>query len=193
MPTEPHPNSAAAGLDQAMVRAIDGDQEAFGIVVEALQWPLRCWLSVRCPPGIDPDEIAHVAFVDAFHWRERYQPGSDVRAWIWGIARNKLLTELATRRRAHERHAELDPEILIDQLVDSTDDEGEEVVALRRCLSGLPPASRALLSRHYHLGQPLAEIAAAVGRSLVAIKKALFVLRRRLHDCMQSRLKEDLR
>lgn len=192
MPPDPH-TCTAADLDQALVRAIAGDVESFGFVVESLQWPLRCWLAVRCPPGIDPDEIAHVAFVAAFHCRDRYQPGSEVRAWIWGIARNKLMAELATRRRAHDRHADLDPEALIDQLVGSDDDMGAEVAALRHCLSGLAPASRALLSRHYHLGQPLAEIAAAVGRSLVAIKKALFVLRRRLHDCLQQRLKEDLR
>jgi len=177
-----------------MVRVVAGDREAFTAVVEALQWPLRCWLAVRCPPGLDPDEIAHLALVDGFRCRDRYQAGTSVRAWIWGITRNKLLTGLATLRRAHERHADLDPAALIDRLVASADDdagsEAEEVAALRHCLGGLTSDGRILLSRHYDIGQPLAEIAAEVGRSLPAIKKALFVLRRRLHDCMQTRLRE---
>lgn len=194
--TAPSLPSNNSPLDPIMIRVSAGDHEAFAVVVDALQWPLRCWLAVRCPPQIDPDEIAHLALVEAFRCRERYQMGTNLRAWIWGIARHKLLSELATLRRASDRRAQGNAADIIDQLVASDDDEGEddvasEVAALRQCLADLRPEARDLLARHYDVGQPLADIAACVGRSLTAIKKALFVLRRRLRDCMQSRLRGD--
>ena len=187
MVTEPNELSDEQ-LNAALTRTQQGDHDAFAEIVEALQWPLRCWLAVRCTPEVDPDEIAHVAFVEAFRCRDRYAPGTSVRAWIWGIARNKLLAELALARRRNA--CQLSAEVLLTQVDADTPpavgDEAREVLVLRRCLTRLTSSARDILSRHYDHGQPLAEIATVLGRTVAAIKKALFVSRRRLQQCVEA-------
>lgn len=175
-------------LDDALRRTQQGDSEAFTQVVSALQWPLRCWVAVRCPPGIDPDEIVHQAFITAFQNCQRYELGTSVRGWLWTVTRHQLLGELTTLKRRKGVRIEALDRHLAAAVDDAAAEDHGEVAALRLCLAGLTEDSRELLAQHYHLGVPLGDLARLAGRSLSAIKKALFLLRRRLQTCLQQRL-----
>jgi RNA polymerase sigma-70 factor (ECF subfamily) len=177
-------------IEAAIERVRGGDVDAFGEVVRACEWSLRGWIAARCPPEVDPDEVAHLAFIQAFTHLGEYTAGTRFRSWLWTIARNQLLSEIQKARR-REGHAQYMPEAMRDALGrDLAEDRGEDeyLEALRRCVDRLAPQARAMVDSHYRDGRPLADIARTLARSVASIKKALFLARRTLEDCVRRRV-----
>src|SRR5258708_32186861 len=88
-----------AEIEKAIARVREGSVDDYEFVVRAFQGRLRGMVANSCPPGLDPDEIAHLAFVEAFRKIDGYQPGTRFFAWICTIARLILLSELRKMRR----------------------------------------------------------------------------------------------
>lgn len=185
--TVSHPDEL---VEAAMLRVQAGDRAAFAVVVERYARPLRAWLAPRCPPEVEPDEVAHCVLVKAFTAIAMYRPGSNPGAWLWAIARAQLLgavTEASRRRARASVHA---PGILADLAAAraAEPDDDPRLEALGGCLERLGEGARDLLRRRYELEQPIAAMATELGRSAGALKKALFTIRERLHECLQGRL-----
>src|SRR5258706_15878566 len=87
-------------IEEAIRRVRDGSVDAYEDVVGSCQGRLRAMISNYCPPEIDPDEIAHLAFVEAFRKIDQYAPNTRFFAWLGTIARLLLLVELRKLRRA---------------------------------------------------------------------------------------------
>jgi RNA polymerase sigma-70 factor (ECF subfamily) len=178
-------------IEAAIDRVRSGDIDAFGQVVRDCEWPLRAWIAARCPPEVDPDEVAHLAFIHAFSHLGEYTSGTRFRAWLWTIARNQLLSEITRVRRREGNDGHYLPEAMrqaLERELGQEDGEEEYLEALRQCVGGLAPAAKTMVERHYRDGQPLADIAAALARSVASIKKALFLARRSLEDCVRRRV-----
>jgi RNA polymerase sigma-70 factor (ECF subfamily) len=60
--------------------------------------------------------------------------------------------------------------------------------ALERCLDGLPPKSRSLVTFRYHNGLKIDQIAAAVQSTPGSVRVALFRIRETLAACIERRL-----
>src|SRR5262245_19024815 len=87
-----------------ILRVQAGDTEDFQIIVTAYHRRLRTWLAAFCPPEVEPDEITHVTFLEAYRRIARYQAGTDFFAWLCAFARNLVLTECEKiQRRARNR------------------------------------------------------------------------------------------
>lgn len=177
-----------AAIDALVLRVRAGDSEAFGDLVRAFEWPVRAWITARCPAGADADEVAQMTFVEAFKNIGRYEPGTDFAGWLFTIARYQVMGEMTRLRRLadyHERyfpHAlalELERRAVSDEPVDE-----RRLGALRVCLGALGEPARELLDQRYQHEVPLQQIADDLGRSVGAIKKSLFIIRRKLHDCL---------
>jgi RNA polymerase sigma-70 factor (ECF subfamily) len=180
-----------AVIEAAIARVRQGEVDAFGEVVRACEWSLRGWLAARCPPEVDSDEVAHLAFIQAFTHLGDYTAGTRFRSWLWTIARNQLLSEIAKARR-REGHAPYLPEAMREALgreLEQDRGEDEYLEALRGCVDRLAPQARALVDSHYRDGRPLAEIARALARSVASIKKGLFLARRTLEECVRRRVR----
>jgi RNA polymerase sigma-70 factor (ECF subfamily) len=179
-------------IEKALERVRAGDIDAFAEVVRACEWPLRAWVAARCPPEVDSDEVAHLAFIHAFSHLGEYQPGTRFRAWLWTIARHQLMSEVTRARRREGNDDQYLPEAMRQALErDVAGEHGDEeyLEALRQCVGGLAPQARTLVDRHYRDGEPLAEIAQALARSVASIKKALFLTRRTLEDCVRRQVR----
>src|SRR5262245_40046950 len=86
-------------VEEAIRQVKEGSVDAYETVVRACQGRLRAMVANSCPPGIDPDEIAHLAFVEAFRKIDQYTPNTRFFAWLSTIARLHLLGELRKMRR----------------------------------------------------------------------------------------------
>src|SRR5436309_2098613 len=76
------------------IRAVQsGSVEDYRSVVAAYQRRLRMWLTAFCPPSVEPDEIAHLAFLEAYRRIGIYRPGTDFFAWLCAFARNRVRAE----------------------------------------------------------------------------------------------------
>lgn len=175
-------------IDVLVRRVRAGDSESFGELVRAFEWPVRAWITARCPAGADADEVAQLTFVEAFKNIGRYEPGTDFAAWLFTIARYQVMGELTRLRRLADYHERYFPHALALELerraVGDEPLEDRRLGALRACLAALGEPARQLLDQRYTHEVPLQRIADELGRSEGAIKKSLFLIRRKLHDCL---------
>ena len=63
---------------------------------------LRAYASglTGCPERAD--DLVHDTLVKVLRFRHRFQPGTNLRAWLYSIVRNSFLTEVRRRRRMRE-------------------------------------------------------------------------------------------
>lgn len=179
-------------LDDAIANARNGNTAAFEVVVRRFERPLRAWLAVQTPPGIDIDELAQISFVAAFTRLSDYELGTNFAAWLFTIARFRLKTEVSRLRRVADYHVRYAPDLLQREL-QRRDSEPPQLQQarlehLQTCLEGLGEHLRRFITWRYVEEIPLEEMAARSGRSVAAVKKQLWKLRRKLHACVQTRM-----
>ena len=179
-------------VDEAIRRVRKGDTAAFEVVVRRLERPLRAWLAVQAPPGIDVDEVAQMSFVAAFTRISDYELGTNFAAWLFTIARFRLKTEFSRLRRVADYHVRYAPDILQRELQrrDSEPPEMQEtrLENLQLCLAQLSENLYRFIKWRYVEEIPLEEMAALSGRSVAAVKKQLWKLRHKLHACVEARM-----
>lgn len=106
---------------------------------------------------VDPDLAADVhqtTFVQAFEGFDRFQPGTSLKAWLFGIARHRCLDAVKTERRRRARF-------------EATDELPEPPAGA----AGAPTAETRLAARHLAsaLARCLGELAPAI-RSAVLLR-----------------------
>ena len=179
-------------LEISIQRARNGNPSAFEPVVRRFEKALRSWLATQAPPGVDVDDIAQRSFIVAYSKLEDYQPGTDFAAWLFTIARFQLRTETTRLRRVADYHSRYAPDILCRELERRQEDPPEKILerldCLEACLSQIEGPSRRFLTWRYEEEIPLEEMATRSERSVAAVKKVLWKLRRKLCDCILDRM-----
>ena len=179
-------------LGDAIRSVRNGHTGAFEVVVRQLERPLRAWLAVQAPPGVDVDEVAQRSFVAAFTRLSDYEPGTNFAAWLFTIARFHLKTEASRLRRVADYHVRYAPDLLRRELERRSSEPPELHQArldhLQTCLGQLGEHLHRFIKWRYAEEIPLDEMAARSGRSVAAVKKQLWQLRRKLHKCVQARI-----
>ena len=188
----PEPQSADAAVETAIRQVRDGDVQAFAEVVLRFERPLRAWLATHAPPGVDVDDIAQASFVAAYSRLEEYTAGTNFAAWLFTIARYQLQTETTRLRRIADYHSRYAPDLLACELERRTaapaGEQDDRLGFLKDCLEALDATRRQVLVWRYDDAIPLAEMAARSGRSVMAVKKQLWLLLRQLQECVEGKV-----
>lgn len=183
-------------IDQGVKRVRNGDTDAFEVVVRSYERSLRSWLAVQAPPGVDVDEIAQRSFVAAFSRLDDYQLGTDFAAWLFTIAKYQLRTETTRLRRLADYHTRYASDLLQNELNRRISELPElhekRMEHLKCCLETLGDHVRKFIIWRYDEGIPLEQMSERCGRSVPAIKKQLWQLRRKLHACVEQRISTEL-
>jgi RNA polymerase sigma-70 factor (ECF subfamily) len=123
-------------------------------------------------------------------WR-KFDPSMDSEAfcrWAFGVAR---MEALAFRRdRARDRHTFGDEvfELLAQTVLEQSDSLEAERRALDTCLQKLPEDQRYLVRTAYSPGIKIDHLAKQLGRTAMALYKALHRIRLTLMDCTRREL-----
>jgi len=187
------PNHNNRPIEEAISRIRAGETAAFELIVRQFERPLRVWLATQAPPAIDVDDIAQRALIAAFSQIDEYQQGSNFSAWLFTIARYQLKSELTRLRRIADYHTRFAPELLQRELERRSNDSAPELqqmrlTQLRSCVQSLNEQESRFLVWRYSDSLPLDQIASQSGRSVAAVKKQLWKIRRRLQDCVERRM-----
>tara|TARA_R110002095_G_scaffold215072_2_gene208426 strand:+ start:17424 stop:18029 length:606 start_codon:yes stop_codon:yes gene_type:complete len=193
----PDINDSDIPIDDYLQRVLQGEQEIFEVVVRQFERPLRAWLAVQTPPGVDVDEIAQQTFIAAYTRLNEYELGTNFPAWLFTIARYQLKTETTRLRRIADYHSRYAPDLLQKEL-DRHDDEPPEmwlvrVEALQKCLESLGGSLQQYVNWRYSEDIPLEEMGRRSGRSVTAIKKQLWQIRQKLQQCVEKRISKTQR
>lgn len=178
-------------LEDALRRVCAGDSDAFETVVRRFERPLRAWLAAQAPPGIDIDDVAQRSFIASFTRLNEYQHGTNFGAWLFTIARFQLKTDTTRLRRVADYHTRYAPDLLCQELERRSDQspglQEARLEYLHTCLDTLAEHHRRFITWRYEEEIPLDEMSQRCGRSVAAVKKQLWQLRRKLHACVESR------
>jgi RNA polymerase sigma-70 factor (ECF subfamily) len=148
-----------------MLAALAGDSGAYRTLLAALTRHLRSYFIRRLDAAAAEDAVQETLI--ALHGRRAtYDPAQPFTAWVYGIARYKLVDEY--RRSKRRATVPLDEAQLL-----FAGEDAEAAVARRdvgKLLDKLPAAKRALVTAVRLDGDSIAEVAARTGLSESAVK-----------------------
>ena len=142
------------------------------------------------PDWTDADEIFQETSATLWTKYDEYRPGTDFRAWAFRIAYYKVLQHRKAQGKNVLRFS--------DQVIDAIDGDtqvGGEIWTKRHrllgeCYEQLRPQDRQLIDLRYEPEATAKSVAAAVGRSVDAVYKALNRVHEQLLDCINSKMEE---
>ena len=184
---------ATSLTDERLVElSLDGDEDAFGILVRRYQRRLTAFLGQLVGDLELARELSQEAFVRAWSALERFDPRYRFSTWLFRIAHNLGIDQLRRRR-------------LQTVSLYRTDSEGDEVEVvvpdankdplghlenhalaseLRQVIDGLRPEYRELILLRHFAGLSYQEIAEFKGMPLGTVKNKLF----RAHSVLRKAL-----
>jgi len=152
---------------------------------------LRAFVRVLLPVAGDVDEVVQRVNVVLWQKADRFQPGTNFRAWAAQVARLESLAYC--RERKNDRHA-FSVE-LVQSLAENAERQlaaSEEMrVALRTCLKDLRATHRELIKDRYAEDGSVNDIADRTGRTPDAVSAMLYRIKKTLLKCIRGRLALD--
>jgi RNA polymerase sigma-70 factor (ECF subfamily) len=140
------------------------------------------------------EEVTQEVFIAAWEMLPKYRPEAPLRAWLFGIARNKC--QQAYRNRARRQAIDQASLEAIRELahaegptsLEDTMTQAALRTRLHDSLSKLSGEDRILLTLWYWKELPVAEIAEIMGKTDSAIRKRLTRAQQRLKELMHETL-----
>ncbi len=181
---------------EAVSRVLDGDIEAFAVVVNRYQRLVAADLSRRLPAQ-DVQEVAQDAFLRAFRALPAYRGEAPVRIWLLRIARHAAMDFWRKRYRRRDRlFADIDDAGLIHveslqqerQAERQADRDAGELAreTLGAALKRLSPDDRAVITLVELEERSMQEAARELGCGLSAVKVRAFRARKRLRKILEE-------
>ena len=182
-------------LLQQVAARTRGSEAAMAQLYKALSASVFAFVRQRLY-GADDHAVQEVVVETMYEvWRaaERFAAESQVKTWVLGIARHKLLD--AARRDHAASHDD------IDDMADTLADEGPGLIAqlaekqrahwLAHCMQRLPDDQRECLHLLFVDGLDIAAIAELQSCPAGTIKSRVFHAKRKLKDCLAKWLRAD--
>jgi RNA polymerase sigma-70 factor (ECF subfamily) len=148
-----------------MLAGLAGDAAAYRRLLGALSGHLRSFFARRVGPSAAEDLVQETLI--AIHTkRATYEPSLPLTAWVYGIARYKLIDEYRREKRKPTVPLDEAPELFAHDEVESAGARRD----VEKLLMKLPEAKRALVRAIKLDGLSVAEAAARTGMSESAVK-----------------------
>lgn len=151
--------------------------------------PLRGFVYGLVPRRHLVDDVVQETFVTACQKADQFEPGTNFRAWIFAIARYKVLALLKTQGA---KPGVLDYDV-VDMLAEESEEDDnlqERVALLEDCVRKLARTAHQAIVLRYAEGLGPTEIAERMGWSVnalnVALSRARIFLRRCVEESQQN-------
>ena len=177
--------------------ATQGDQEAFGNLVQAYQTPVYNLAYRMLGSPADAEEAAQETFLRVYKNLHRYDPERRFRSWLLSIASHYCIDCLRRRRLTW---LSLDEEIVPAGALTGSRPGPEGAVTRREqerwiqgLLGGLSPTDRAAVTLRYWYDCSYEEIGEVLKLTVSAVKSRLHRARRALAEAMEGETGDAMR
>lgn len=178
-----------------MLRARDGDDDAFGELVRAYSRRVVGYCCRRLGDSAEAEDLAQEVFLRLYRARARYQPKARFGTWIFHIAQ----TVVRNAERYHRRHpvVRLDPAdrcasgpetLLADSREGPTRplERAEVAAVVRAAVAELAGRQRVAVELHQFHDHTYTEVAAELDLTPKAAKSLLYRARNQLRNGLRS-------
>ena len=135
------------------------------------------------------DDVVQETFLTVTQKADHFEPGTNFRAWVWTIARFKVLQML---ERGKNRSDRFSPEVIEALCADEGAESGwnleRQLEHLRKCVEHLPPRTRQAVTLRYEHAHRPPEVARLMGWTVDAVNVALSRARNALRKCVDDRM-----
>ncbi|MBI1370381.1 MAG: sigma-70 family RNA polymerase sigma factor [Planctomycetes bacterium] len=149
---------------------------------------LSTYLAAIVPDVHQANELLQTVALAVVEHLDRYDPQRPFKAWVLGIARNKVLEW----RRTTATHPRLFSAAAMDQLDQACERLGDELdhrlIALRQCVEQLPANQRQVIAMRYQDDLKPRHIAQQRDADPRTIAMMLSRIRAALRKCIEQRL-----
>ena len=153
------------------------DEAAFRAELIALIPQMRAFARSMCRDHAEAEDLAQDAVAKAWSSRERFEMGTNMKAWTFTIIRNQFYSD----KRRSWRSTQLDPEVAERTLVAVTNPSaGLEIDELRRAMAMLPDDQREALILIGAGGMSYEEVSEITGAAVGTVKSRVSRARDRL-------------
>lgn len=164
------------------------DDEVVQLIVKH-QSALRAFLVSLMPGRPDMEDVMQETSMVIWQKRAEFEPGTDFRAWMFSVARFRVMAFWRDEKRRKESAL---PGALLDQLADQAVAEGFEGIDRRyqflgQCIEMLRPEDRGLILQRYLRGMTPGQLADQLGRTSNSVRVSLHRIRGILRHCIRRR------
>jgi RNA polymerase sigma factor (sigma-70 family) len=177
--TPPSPALGEASEAIVVVLAMNGDDAAYGELVRRKQGAIRNLLRQLSRDPALADDLAQLAFVQAWRSIRSLKSPSAFGAWLRKLAVNCWLQQVRVRRR----DVELDEQLLLEIPASAA---VAERLDLDAALATLPPYARLCVVLAYSEGMSHAEVSDNTGLPLGTVKSHIVRGAARLRELLQA-------
>ena len=183
-------------LDQFIIKAREGDRNAFNDIIQQTAMVLRAYVLFYIDDQNAADDVVQNTYFYVYRNLRKYQLGTNFIAWMKAVARNHALAESRRQERkvsARKRyHTQLRRMIAAEAL---KQEEGlsveEKLQALKKCVKQLSSRLRKIIQLKYVQSMKLSDIADALQIKSSAVGVALFRARTHLADCIKRSVENE--
>lgn len=166
-----------------ITKALDGDDTAFGQLVEHYQRPVFSLCYRMLGNSKAAEDAAQESFIRAYRNLKRYDPNRSFATWLLSIASHYCIDQMRKRRLDTVSTDALPAEIIADRHAPNPEREvrsREKEAMIQDLLKELKPTDRAaIVLRYWHQASEV-EIAETLNLSVSAVKSRLFRARQAL-------------
>ncbi|EFL37043.1 RNA polymerase sigma factor SigK [Streptomyces viridochromogenes DSM 40736] len=176
-------------MNQLLVRAADGDEQAFAGVYDALADRVMGLVCRVVRDKAQAEEVTQDVMVEVWRTADRFHPARGAaRNWVLTLAHRRAVDRVrsVSANRARElRAAVREQERSFDTVAEEVEVREEQRVVFR-CLALLSRELRLPLVLAYYEGLTYAEVAEALSTPEGTIKSRMRQGLQRLHDCLEA-------
>lgn len=174
---------------QWIEKALQGDDHAFGILVENYQRPVFSLCYRMLGNAKDAEDAAQESFIRAYRHLKKYDPSRSFATWLLSIASHYCIDRMRKRRLATVSMESLPAEIIPDQKAPNPEKElrlNEREALIQYLLQDLKPIDRAAVILRYWYEYSEEEIADTLDLTVSAVKSRLYRSRKSLANAWLS-------
>jgi RNA polymerase sigma-70 factor (ECF subfamily) len=165
---------------ELIAHTLDGDDEAFAGLIDRYKEGLyrHCFRFTRNED--EAEDIAQMAFIEAYVHLDRYDSRFRFSTWLYKIATNLALMQLRKRREVRVSDEEL------ERIVSSLPSTDQLTLdrELHEAVDSLPIKHRTVVQMHYWQGKSYGEIALHMGTSVGSIKSWMSRAKKQLKEVL---------
>ncbi len=171
-------------------QALQGDDQAFGSLVEVYQKPVFSLCYRMLGNSRDAEDASQESFIRAYRYLKKYDPNRSFATWLLSIAAHYCIDRTRKRRLLTISTDVIPTEIVADRNAPNPEKEmkqQEKELLIQNLMGNLKPTDRAAIILRYWHDYSEVEIAQALDLTVSAVKSRLYRARRSLADaCLES-------